>query len=697
MYKFTILLILLSLLSYNSEAQNTKIDSLRIVLNTPPVADTTKIKISNILSWEYALLGDYEAGIKSSSDALIIINTLKPSTFLLNEKGKAFINIGIMHYYKGDYNKAQEFYLRALPILEEINDKRGMGSVYNNIGLVYDDKGEYTKALEFFLKALRIREELGDKKGIASSYGNIGGIHYSKGDYTKALEFHLKAVKIRQEMGDEKNLASSFNNIGIIYDDKGDYPKALEYHLKSVAIKEKLGDKKGLALSLGNMGNTYQHIGNFEKALEFFSRSLKIKEEIGDKRGMASAYHNIGLLNLKMGNIKEAKIYQEKSYNIAYAIASRPDLIKAYEGLSIIDSAMGDFKSAYKHHKQYTILKDSVFNEESSKKVVQSEMNFEFEKKEQAARLEQEKKDALAKELLERQTLQRNGFIGGFVLMLAFAGVTYRSYRNKRKSHEIIERQKELVEERNRDISDSINYAKRLQQAILPSERSFTENLENSFILYKPKDIVAGDFYWMEKKGDVVFVAAADCTGHGVPGAMISVVCSNALNRTVKEFGITEPGKILDKVRELVIETFEKSESEVKDGMDISLCAIDINTREVMWAGANNSLWYLMNNEIKEIKPDKQPIGKHEFPKPFTTHHLHLSKGDILYLFTDGYADQFGGEKGKKFKYSKFKELLLNVSEKSMTEQKQLVEEAFNSWKGTLDQIDDVCVIGIRI
>ncbi|MCE3278529.1 MAG: hypothetical protein K0S44_720 [Bacteroidetes bacterium] len=507
----------------------------------------------------------------------------------------------------------------------------------------------------------------------------------------------MKAVKIREEIGDKKGLASSFNNIGIIYDDKGDFSKALEYQLKSVAIKQESGDKKGLALSYGNMGNTYKHIGDYKKALEFFSKSLIMKEEMGDKKGIASSYHNIGLLYFQLKNISEGRKYQAKSLAVSKSIASRPDIVKAYQALSVLDSAIGDFKSAYNHHKQFTLLKDSIFNEEARNKVVESEMNFAFEKKEQAAKHEQDKRDALATEELEKQKMQRNAFIGGFVLMLALAGVTYRSYRNKKRSHKIIAQQKELVEAKNRDISDSINYAKRLQQAILPSERSVREILENSFILYKPKDVVAGDFYWMEKKGDIVFIAAADCTGHGVPGAMISVVCSNALNRTVKEFGLTDPGNILDKVRELVIETFEKSESEVKDGMDISLCVINNSKKEIQWAGANNPLWYFTGNEIREIKADKQPIGKHEFQKPFTTHHLHLNKGDILYLFTDGYADQFGGEKGKKFKYSKFKELLLAISDKNMPDQKQLVDESFNTWKGDLDQIDDVCVIGVRL
>lgn len=263
-----------------------------------------------------------------------------------------------------------------------------------------------------------------------------------------------------------------------------------------------------------------------------------------------------------------------------------------------------------------------------------------------------------------------------------------------------------------------------MQEAILPSHKLVRRYLENSFIYYKPKDIVAGDFYWMEVKNNIVFFAAADCTGHGVPGAMVSVVCSNALNRTIKEFEITEPGKILDKVRDLVLETFEKSESEVKDGMDISLCAFDVKQNKLLWAGANNPLWIvkklesskveMLNNttpselttlqpsnlltfELIEYAPDKQPIGATENKKAFVTKEITLQTNDTFYVFTDGYADQFGGEKGKKFKTANLKKLLLSIQNNSMEKQLQLMHDNFETWKGSLEQVDDVCVIGVRV
>ncbi|MBL7899032.1 MAG: SpoIIE family protein phosphatase, partial [Crocinitomicaceae bacterium] len=264
--------------------------------------------------------------------------------------------------------------------------------------------------------------------------------------------------------------------------------------------------------------------------------------------------------------------------------------------------------------------------------------------------------------------------------------------------------EKEKVEEKNREILDSITYAKRIQAAIMPPAKLVKEYLKDSFIIYQPKDIVAGDFYWMhavENKAHEIIFAAADCTGHGVPGAMVSVVCNNGLNRSVREYAITDPGKILDKTREIVISEFEKSEDQVKDGMDISLCSLNIITNELKWAGANNPLWIVQtrNNEtnLTEIKPDKQPIGKYANAKPFTTHELKLEKGDLIYLFTDGFQDQFGGEKGKKFKASSFKSLLLKIHDLPMHVQEERIMQNFEQWKGSFEQLDDICIIGVRI
>lgn len=295
-----------------------------------------------------------------------------------------------------------------------------------------------------------------------------------------------------------------------------------------------------------------------------------------------------------------------------------------------------------------------------------------------------------------------------FVTLLIFLGIRLFKQNNLKYQKEI-EEQKKMVEEKNHEITDSINYAKRIQEAILPPNAFIEQHLPQSFILYKPKDIVAGDFYWMEvieqNNSKLILIAAADCTGHGVPGALVSVVCSNALNRAVNEFSLHSPGEILTKTRELVLETFAKSESDVKDGMDISLLAIHYNAGEltkIIWSGANNPLWYTRSlneseTELAELKAHKQAIGKTENPSPFPNHELNLKKRESVYLITDGFADQFGGEKGKKFKYKALSDLLIRTQHLSMFEQKKELEKVFDIWKGSLEQVDDVTIIGIRL
>ena len=257
--------------------------------------------------------------------------------------------------------------------------------------------------------------------------------------------------------------------------------------------------------------------------------------------------------------------------------------------------------------------------------------------------------------------------------------------------------QKEIVERKNKEITDSITYAKRIQEAILPSKSALKDNLKDAFFLYKPKDIVAGDFYWMEKKNNRLLLAAADCTGHGVPGAMVSVVCNNALNRTVREFDFSEPAKILNKVRDLVIDAFDSDQNDIKDGMDIALLSIDWENNTLEYAGANNNLYFFSDGQFTEYRADKQPIGKYSVNRDFTNHKVPFKKGDTVYISTDGYMDQFGGPKSKKFKYAPFIKMLQEIQHLSLTAQKEHINRAFEDWKGDLEQIDDVCVIGVKL
>ena len=290
---------------------------------------------------------------------------------------------------------------------------------------------------------------------------------------------------------------------------------------------------------------------------------------------------------------------------------------------------------------------------------------------------------------------------GGFLtLAVAIFSIILIRMRYRLTTKEIIsrhalEQSKREVDKKNNEILDSINYAKRIQTAILPPKSMIVEQFPESFILYLPKDIVAGDFYWLEKKEDTILFAVADCTGHGVPGAMVSVICNNGLNRSVGEHNITQPSKILDKTREIVIQEFSNSSEDIQDGMDIALCSIKGN--KLNYSGANNPLIIIRKKEVIQIKADRQPIGLYIKTEDFTNHTLDLQKDDMIYIFTDGFVDQFGGEKGKKYRLKNLLALLTDVSTKALTEQNAILKQEFESWKGTEDQLDDVCIMGVRV
>ena len=347
-------------------------------------------------------------------------------------------------------------------------------------------------------------------------------------------------------------------------------------------------------------------------------------------------------------------------------------------------------------------MRDSIESEENEREVIRQEYKYIYEKEALADSIRGAEAKKVLDAQIEAQTAelkhertQRFALYGGVLVLLLFGGFIFNRYKKSQAQKAIIQEQKEIVEEAHQEITDSIAYAKRIQSAILPPSRIVKEYLKESFILYKPKDQVAGDFYWMEHKEDKVLFAAADCTGHGVPGAMVSVICNNGLNRSVREYGITDPGEILDKTREIVIQEFEKSEEEVKDGMDVALCSLEGN--KLQFAGAHNPLWIVRNGEVLETKADKQPIGKYDHISPYTTHSIDMEKGDCLYIFSDGYVDQFGGPKGKKFRAKQLRELLLSIQDKTMEEQKVSIDKAFEDWRGSEEQIDDVCMIGVRV
>lgn len=596
----------------------------------------------------------------------------------------------------------------ALKLSEKSNNQIGIGKSYIKIGNVYFDRGNYSQALNYYLKALNEGERGNNDNLKASAFIGLGNTYYFLRNYDKALEFFKENLKINEGLNNKTGIATAQMNIAVVYLEYKNYDKALDYFNNSLFTYKQLNDLIGEGKVLNNMAYVYSEQGKYTVALKLFKKSLEITKELKDKNGIAIALTSIAETYFKLNNVSLGLNSYSEALKIATETGNKELISTIYQGLYKNYKLMGDNFKALEYLELYKNYSDSILNIESAKLITEMDSKYQSEKK--------EKEIALLTKDKEKQQLVRNSLAGGVIMVLILAGVVYNRYRIKHKANQrleqaysIIEEKNMIVEEKNKNITDSIHYAKRLQKAILPAEEFKNSFGDNGFVFYKPKDIVSGDFYWMEKKDDKVLLAAVDCTGHGVPGAFMSIMGHDLLNQIVKEKNITTPGEILDELNKGVSKMLkQKVDNEVvQDGMDLSLCSItyvppfgeDAQMVRLEYAGAFNPLWIIRNGILKEIKPDKFPIGNFlsEFQKSYTNHELTLQQGDMIYLFSDGFADQFGGPAGKKFKYKPLKELLLSIHQKPCPEQNNILEQTLQAWKGNLEQVDDIMVIGMRV
>lgn len=715
--------ILIFLLSLNVlPAQNKKIDFLLILLQTDK-EDTTKVKHLNDLGG-LLKLHNPDTAIILGNQALRILTPVNSQEFSSVKEGveekrikllraRTLGNLGNYYELKSDYTNAMDCYLKALKINEDLKNQKGIAAHLCNIGNVYLEQSNYSKALGYYFKALKIGEELGNKFGIAVNFGNIANVYSHEADYPKALDYYFKALKIAEEIGDKGGISADYGNIGVIYNDQENYPQALYYYLKALKISEELGNKSLMASWTGNIGIVYYNQKNYPYALGYYLKALKISEELGKKNIIAANLTNIGSLYTKTGKFKEAEQYLKRAIAINENIGTLDFLWQSEEALSDLYDTTGRHKEALIYYKKAVALKDSVFSQESKQQLVRKEMNFEFDKKEALTQAENDKKQAVAAAEKKEQQFFLILVSCGLVLVFLFAGFVLRSLRITRKQKNIIElqknevmQQKELVEKQTEKIVDSITYAQRIQQSILVDESEVQNYLPNSFIYFQPKDIVSGDFYWCSKVDEKIIIAAVDCTGHGVPGAFMSMIGYTLLNQIVNEKQITKPSEILRHLNIGVYEALHQGKHDAlsDDGMDVTLCTIDYKNGELQYAG-QNPLYILSKGQLEVIKGNIQGIGGggmiakiHDpLKKEFTNHIIPIREDMSIYLFTDGYVDQFGGPNRKKYGTHEFKNLLLNSCNLNVKSQKEFIASALSEWKGNTVQIDDILVIGVRI
>lgn len=666
-YISLLLIISFSFLIFSGFSQQTKFDSLKKQLIKTTAPQKRAVLLLDIARSIYINIPDSSIGYCNQAKEISKANNLEIelAQSLLCETRYVLL--------KGDIKTSIEKLNQAISLFQKNGNQKGLANSYslksNALGRMGKDKEE----LEYLLKAKEIHTSISNISGLASSLQDLSYVYCTQGAYQQALNSLKELEKL--------NLPESSNNFfteinyGSIYFELKNIPEAILHFKKAIDIAHHYKMLDSEITGLTHLAESYAHINDFKNAHVNYSQAL-----------LLATSNNL--------------LVEEKD-----ALKSLVDLFETEK----------NYTDAYYALKRYKIINDSLFNIEKINSINDIEHKLQLTEKE---KIIVQQNLSLEKEKVALASSKNNTLllIAGLVIVgIAFLFLFYYSRKTKKlfslikKQKKEVELQKEIIETKNKDVMDSIHYAKYIQGSMLPSIKTMNHLFPENFVLYKPKDVVAGDFYWTEVIDNKPVLAVCDCTGHGVPGAMVSIVACNALNRAVKEFNMSNPALIFDKVNELMQETFSKSDYEVNDGMDGVLCVFDYENKKLHVAAANNPVWIVSppnistnlweeSWQLSQVPPDKRPVGKFKEDAPsFSLKTINVEKGEMVYLFSDGYADQFGGPKGKKFKYKQLQDLLSSIAKLPLLEQHSFLNKTLSNWQNNLDQVDDILIIGIRI
>ncbi|MFH2142949.1 MAG: tetratricopeptide repeat protein [Bacteroidota bacterium] len=699
-------------------------------------------------------------------------------------KAETYNHMAYAYKTKFQLDSAIVTYRKAFHLWTELKDTLEITRVLNSIGNVFFDKGDFNKSISYFNKSIKIKELYNDIKGIGINQYNIGNNYMRLGNYKMALENYTKAKETFNSMDTvyEVGIASCLNSIGILYNDWVNYPQALKNFNQAKEIETKNNNTIGIINIETNIGNVYVKIHEYDTALVHFNHALGLSIEVNDIKNQAVSLKNIGLAFSDKGNYDRSIIYLMQALEISRRIQIKDVEVIVLQAIGyvytyqlkcndaltyLLESSKIAEEIGYKEMmgNNYTFISQAYMcvgdgekanyyykksvdeSNNTNLKLNELRIKYETEKQEKEIELLNKQQELNNAQLIAQEAVLKNNrivmyvFIVGFILFMIFSIIVTRQYRQKKKANvtlalqndkirhqneeitsqrDKLSEQKQVLEEQKTEIEDSINYALRIQQAVLPADDYTGNILDDHFIFFRPKYIVSGDFYWAVRIENFLIVTVADCTGHGVPGAFMSMLGVSFLNEIVRKNELTKASEVLDHLRESIIDALKQKglEGEQKDGMDISLCVINTNTLELQYAGANNPLYIIRKKAIdnfntgddylsliEEIKPDKMPVAIYFNMHPFTNHCFQMEKEDRIYMFSDGYPDQFGGEKGKKFMYKSFKRLLGESSSLPMKQQFNIINNTFNDWTAAsrqtgghvYEQIDDITVFGMII
>ena len=680
-------------LLYSQKGEN-KAELFRLLATS--TSDTILIDTYNELVWPVYSYTQPDSSIFFAEKAIVLAKKIKDFKRL----SVTFRRLGITYINTGDIKKALSNQEESYRLSDSIGFKKGMQLALNNMGVAYLNNELYNKALGYFLRSLSIAESIHDSTSVSPLYSNCAMIYRRINNFPKARNYFLKAKEFAALQHDSDALATVYFNLSATHRNMQALDSAMYYASTGKSFLSKRASESILYSYYLNEGllNSYRNMP--DKALEAFETS---KPYITNPHDKVTVLINIGDESRKLGDSQKTI----QAYMEAYQVSEKNQM---YNNLQYLSQVIGGYYKSKKDYGNYSLWleKHLAFRDSNDKytrvqQILQQQLEFDYERKQIADSLKFEQKEKLknaelrvAAEKLTKERSFKLMLVAVLIIIVVFSVFISNRFVITRRQKKIIEEQKKIVEFKNREIVDSINYARRLQSAILPQVTAIEQVLDFGLV-YLPKDIIGGDFYFFEKHEEFVFIAVCDCTGHGIPGALMSVVCHQALRKCIAELDYTEPDRILNKSREMIIDSLNAASQNIQDGMDCSLLVINSHTKQIRWSGANNPLWMIQDGVFTEIKPDKQPVALYEKAGPFTVHQKELRGDTLLYLFTDGYADQFGGAGGKKFKLKNLKSFIIEHSTSPVKVQARLLEEHFQQWKGNEEQVDDVSIAIIRL
>lgn len=622
--------------------------------------------------------------------ALNIKDTLK--------EAEIWARYGRFYYSMGQYRKSIEYSKKAKAAFFTVGDSaRGAWSGYF-IGLAYKYWGKYREAQQEIQNDIQLFERLNNKDGVSNCYIVAGYINQAWHNFDEAERICRVTLKMSEELGNKGGIGFSRLAIGNSLSSKNQNDSAYYYFQKALEIFQSENDNYGISLAYRDIGSFFLNKKEISKAFGYYQKSLSLLKEMSNRRGISELYALMGEAYFVLNDYEKALKFLKESQDIAISMELNEDIIKNYLNISIAYEKWGKKDVALDYHKKYSVLKDSIFNEEKHFQIAELQTLYETEKKEQQIAIKNiqiEKYQSVS--LLQRYLIA--AFVLAFILASGIALIAINWYKNKKKDNKLLSEQKQLIEFKNSQITDSINYARRIQGALLGRSMDNIGCIKEHFIFYRPKDIVSGDFYYIKDTDEYTVIAASDCTGHGVPGAFMSMLGMTLLNEIFGHSKPTSASEVLEQLRVKVKHALNQTiyHSETRDGMDIALCLVAKNGNQIQYSGAYQPLIHIRNGELVEYKGTRCPVGVHIKEFQFENHIIETQTNDIFYIFSDGFADQVGGLSKQKFKVSEFKKLLIEFHQKPFNEIPSHLEKRITSWRMGNDQTDDMLVIGFKL